>query len=231
MRELPAGADAVLLDFAADPDPAASVRAADIALRGALSDGRLHGVVDVVPTAKTILVQAGIGSGIDVLGIHRVLRTVGAPGPDDPATGAVPGIEIPVRYDGPDLADVAASLGLDDAAVIDLHHRTRWRVQFMGFAPGFGYLVPVDDPDNPLTRVGRRAEARTRVPAGSVAIAAGYSAVYPRASPGGWNLLGHSDITLWDTTAERPSLLTPGALVRFVNADAPAATRTGEGLG
>ncbi|GAA1481336.1 allophanate hydrolase subunit 1 [Gordonia sinesedis] len=222
MRELPAGPDAVLLDFAADPDPAASVRAADHALRIALSAGRLSTVTDVVPAAETVLITAESESGIDILGIHRVLRADGVgtdtTAAEHAATSDGPAIEIPVHYDGPDLDDVAAALGTDTATVVALHHGTRWRVQFMGFAPGFGYLVPVDDPDNPLTTVGRRAEPRTHVGTGAVAIAAGYSAVYPKDSPGGWNILGHSDIGLWNIDTDPPSLLTPGALVRFRDA-------------
>ncbi|HCS57200.1 MAG TPA: allophanate hydrolase [Gordonia polyisoprenivorans] len=173
MNELPAGRDAVLLDFGDDP---VAVRRAHRALRAATAAGDLPGVSEIVPSASTVLVQFELGSGADSLGIHRVLR------------GAV--------------AD-------DDA--------TRWRVQFMGFAPGFGYLVP-EDADNPLLRIGRRTQPRTRVPAGAVAVAAGYSAIYPRPSPGGWHLLGHSDIRLWDETSDPPSLLSPGTLVRFVDA-------------
>ena len=97
-----------------------------------------------------------------------------------------------------------------------LHTNTLWQVQFMGFAPGFGYLIPHDEPDHPLCTVGRRSESRTRVPRGAVAIAAGYSAVYPRVSPGGWQLLGATSMTMWDEAAVPPARLRPGSLVRFV---------------
>ena len=127
-------------------------------------------------------------------------------------------IVIGVTYDGPDLDAVAEFAGLDVDAVIDAHRETTWRVAFMGFAPGFGYLVPSRSGSGPLDAlrsVPRRAESRTSVPPGSVAVAAGYSAVYPRSSPGGWHLLGRSDIALWDVNATPPAILAPGRLVRF----------------
>ncbi|MGV9824031.1 5-oxoprolinase subunit B family protein [Gordonia sp. NPDC003429] len=219
MRELPAGADAVLLDFADDPDPSHAARRAVAALRDAVDTGALAGIEAVVPAAETVLVQGADDAGVDLLGIHRVLRaTDAADEPDRPGE-----MTIPVRYTGDDLADVASALGLGVDNVISAHRDTVWEVQFMGFAPGFGYLVPLDDPDNPLLRVPRRETARTRVPTGAVAIAAGYSAVYPRESPGGWNLLGHTSIRLWNPDASPPALLAPGSLVRFVDADAGTA--------
>ena len=213
MRELPAGHDAVMLDFSGDPAPADAVARATVALRAAQQAGTLH-IADVVPSAHTVLVQADRGAGIDTLGVHRALRL-------DPTDAAAHGsassqLEVPVVYDGPDLADVARVLGLGTERVVQLHTGTLWRVQFMGFAPGFGYLVPPGDEDHPLRDVGRRPESRTRVPRGAVAIAAGYSAVYPRVSPGGWHLLGRTSMTMWDESAVPPARLAPGALVRFV---------------
>ncbi|MGC5248774.1 5-oxoprolinase subunit B family protein [Gordonia sp. DT219] len=214
MNELPAGTDAVLLDF---EDDRPAVRRAERALRAASTTGMLRGVTEIVPSATTVLVQFELGFGADALGIHRVLRDASGPGD----TAAVPDdeITIPVHYDGADLTEVAQRLGLAADDVVVAHTDTVWRVEFMGFAPGFGYLVPADGRDNPLLRPGRRDEPRTRVPAGAVAVAAGYSAVYPAPSPGGWNLLGHTDIQLWDETSQRPSLLTPGALVRFTDVE------------
>ncbi|MGW5521210.1 5-oxoprolinase subunit B family protein [Gordonia sp. NPDC003950] len=213
MNELPAGPDAVLLDFSADDDPTLAVRHAESVLRQAHSAGALSTLTEIVPSATTVLVQFEGGSGADSLGIARVLRGAGR---DEVGSGdPVDEVRIVVRYDGADLDDVAQQVGTTVAGVIALHTRTRWRVQFMGFAPGFAYLVPDDDADNPLTRVRRRSEPRTRVPSGAVAVAAGYSAVYPRSSPGGWNLLGHTGITVWDESATPPSLLAPGTLVRF----------------
>lgn len=213
MRELPAGHDAVMLDFSGDPAPTEAVARATAALHAARTAGTLL-IADVVPSAQTVLVQADRGNGIDTLGVHRALRT----GDASVATagGADDELRIPVVYDGPDLADVARLLDVDIPRVVELHTNTLWQVQFMGFAPGFGYLIPHDEPDHPLCTVGRRSESRTRVPRGAVAIAAGYSAVYPRVSPGGWQLLGATSMTMWDEAAVPPARLRPGSLVRFV---------------
>lgn len=218
MDELPAGADAVLLDFAGEPDPNAAVRRTRRLLREAIAAGSLGRVDDIVPSAETVLVQFESGSGVDSLGIRRALRT--ASHHDATLEPAGPLVEIPVYYDGADIAEVANLLDLSESAVVDAHRRTCWRVEFMGFAPGFGYLVPEADSDNPLMQITRRNQPRTRVPAGSVAIAAGYSAIYPRESPGGWYLLGHTDIALWDEGCSPPATLTPGAQVTFVDAAA-----------
>ncbi len=215
MRVLPAGPDALLLDFGSDDDPAAAGEHAWRALSEALAAGALPTITDLVPGAHTLLVQAESGSGVDDLGVRRALRTATA------ATGraAEPDtVTIPVVYDGADLDAVAALIGTGPGEVADIHRRTLWQVRFMGFAPGFAYLTPTagsSDGPHPFHRIGRRPESRPRVPAGSVAIAAGYSAVYPRQSPGGWYLLGRTGVRLWDETADRPALLAPGTLVRF----------------
>ncbi|WP_026918795.1 5-oxoprolinase subunit B family protein [Gordonia shandongensis] len=222
MRELSAGADAVLLEF--DVDPAAQAHAAHVAraLRAAVDSGALS-PCDVVLTAHTILVEARPGAGLDELAVHRVARAAGAA--DVAATAAesveVADVLLPVVYDGADLADAAATAGVSVETLVRTHSSTLWRVQFMGFAPGFGYLVPhpgtpVDDA-RLLAAVPRRDEARPAVPAGSVAVAAGYSAVYPRSSPGGWHLVGRTDAVMWDSAAQPPALLTAGLTVRFVD--------------
>ncbi|MFT4126650.1 MAG: carboxyltransferase domain-containing protein [Gordonia sp. (in: high G+C Gram-positive bacteria)] len=210
MDALPAGPDAVLLDFADESNPSTLVRRAASAMRAAVDAGALARVAEVIPAATTLLVQFAIGSGADVLGVHRALREGAA---DDAEAAEAPVVEIGVHYDGADLAEVAATLGVDGAQVVAWHTGTTWRVEFMGFAPGFGYLVP--ESDCPLTTVGRRAEPRTRVPAGAVAVAAGYSAVYPRSSPGGWHLVGRTDRRLWDESSTPPTPLGPGTRVRF----------------
>ncbi len=220
MQELPAGPDAVLLDFADADDPARAVLESAIALRAAIADGRLVATEDVVPSASSILVQGKTSGGVDVLGIHRALRfaTTGA----DVADSTPSPVEIPVHYNGDDLDAVAGALDVSVDAVIAAHRGTEWVVQFMGFAPGFGYLVPASDAADTalagLLNLPRRPHARTRVPAGSVAIAAGYSAVYPRDSPGGWNLLGRTRISLWSEHDDPPAFLAPGTRVRFVDA-------------
>lgn len=123
----------------------------------------------------------------------------------------LPEIEVPVTYDGPDLAEVAELSGLTRAELIAAHTGTPWTVAFAGFAPGFAYLVGGDS----RLAVPRRDSPRTRVPTGAVGLAGEFSGIYPRESPGGWQLLGHTGLTMWDSRRERPSLLTPGATVRF----------------
>jgi KipI family sensor histidine kinase inhibitor len=118
-------------------------------------------------------------------------------------------VEIEVVYDGPDLDEVGELTGLGRAGVVEAHTATPWRVAFGGFAPGFAYLVGGD----PRLEVPRRAESRTSVPAGSVGLAGEFSGVYPRSSPGGWQLIGRTDAELWNL--ERGALLTPGCTVVF----------------
>ena len=121
-------------------------------------------------------------------------------------------VEIPVQYDGEDLADVAEILGCDADEVVDRHTGTTWTVAFCGFAPGFGYLTA----DEGSWDVPRRSSPRTKVPAGSVALAGPFSGVYPRESPGGWQLLGRTEVAAFDLAREPAALLRPGTRVRFV---------------
>jgi KipI family sensor histidine kinase inhibitor len=173
------------------------------AVRGA----RLSGVTEVVPGLNTLLVTIDPS-----LTTQKALRSALAdlsPREHDNTTGDHHVIDV--RYDGEDIDEVARLTGLTSAGVVAAHTGTPWRVAFCGFAPGFSYLVGGD----PRLRVPRRDEARVRVPAGAVAIAGEFSSVYPRVSPGGWQLLGHTDATLWDVDAEPPAVLLPGALVEF----------------
>ncbi|WP_347954944.1 carboxyltransferase domain-containing protein [Gordonia aichiensis] len=249
MRELPAGSDATLLDLHAEPFPEATAVRVARALRAAVDDGRLP-MCDVVVGADTVLVEALPGAGLDRLSILRIARDARAHAPGtDPATdSAASPLTVPTVYDGADLASAADLAGVSTDRLIRAHSRVVWTVQFMGFAPGFGYLVPHPDADADdtaiLARITRRAQSRPSVPAGSVAIAAGYSAVYPRTSPGGWFLLGHTDIPLWNSAANPPAALHAGRQVRFVPAraddahharrpaltPAPEASRTHAGL-
>ncbi len=121
-------------------------------------------------------------------------------------------IELRVRYDGPDLAAVAESCGFSPEELVARHLACRYRVGFIGFSPGFAYLLGGDAALQPP----RLAEPRTRVPAGALAIAGPYSAVYPRSSPGGWNLIGSCDEPIFDPTQNPPALLTAGTVVRLV---------------
>ncbi len=220
MRERPAGRGAVLLDFEATPAPRVAAARAAAALRVALAAGELPGVVDLIAAATTILVQGSPTTGLDHLALRRALRTGGEA--DSDGTGDE--VVIGVHYDGPDLHEAALALGWTPGAVVASHTSTRWRVEFVGFAPGFGYLVP-DDPEDrcPPCELPRRDESRPRVAAGSVAVAAGYSAVYPGVSPGGWNLLGHTDLPLWTPDTDPPTPLHAGTIVRFTDADRPGA--------
>jgi KipI family sensor histidine kinase inhibitor len=173
----------------------------------------LDGVRWVVPAATTVLVEHD-GRPMTIDAVNEATGAVGE------HITALPGdagtvVEIAVRYDGDDLPAVADLCGVDVAEVVALHTRRELVSAFCGFAPGFAYLTGLSEP---LAAVPRRPTPRTRVPAGAVAIAGGYSAVYPSASPGGWYLIGHTDAVLWDPTADVPALLPPGTRVRFVEA-------------
>lgn len=121
-------------------------------------------------------------------------------------------LRIDARYDGPDLADLAESLGVGAGELVSRHQSAEWTVAAIGFSPGFAYLT---SPDPLFAAVPRRPEPRSRVPAGSVALAAGMCAVYPSATPGGWQLIGSTDQVLFDVHADPPSALAPGDRVEF----------------
>jgi KipI family sensor histidine kinase inhibitor len=170
----------------------------------------LAGVVDVVPGERTLLVTVADPSHLAA--VRRALADVVA-SPSGGLTATT--VEIPVTYDGPDLADVAALTGLTEQQVVKAHLGTTWRVGFGGFAPGFAYLVGGD----PRLEVPRRSAPRPSVPAGAVGLAGRYSGIYPRSSPGGWQLIGRTDAVLFDPVADPPALLQPGTTVRFAVAD------------
>lgn len=188
-------------------DTTAEVLAWTEALRAA----RLPGVLDIVPASVTVLVKLDGPrfQGVTRQRIRRLRVAADALTADagDPAEDIV----IDVVYDGPDLAHVASRTGLSPAQVIHAHTSTRWRVGFGGFAPGFAYLIGGDE----RLRVPRRSEPRTSVPAGAVGLAGEFSAVYPRQSPGGWQIIGHTEAVLWDIDRPDPALLTQGRWVRF----------------
>ncbi len=202
----PYGDRGVLLELAHRHDPA---EAAD-AVAGwvaALEAAAIPGVIDLVPAACSVLVH--LAAGVAPQQIQPLVAAL-QPVRLEPGGSAEP-VVIPVIYDGPDLAEVAQLSGLAAAEVVAAHCASVWRVAFAGFAPGFGYLVGGD----PRLAVPRRPSPRTRVPEGAVAVAAGYSAVYPRSSPGGWQLIGRTELAMWDVTRAPPALLRPGAQVRF----------------
>lgn len=171
-------------------------------------------VVDVVPAARTLLLTVDDPVALDgVRAALTVLADTTEPTAEPPADGAE--VVLETRFDGPDLAEVAALAGLTIDEVVTAHTGSRWRVAFFGFSPGFAYLTGGD----PRLRVPRRREPRTRVPAGAVALAGDQAAVYPRESPGGWQLIGTTDAVLWDEHRDPPSLFRPGDVVRFVAVD------------
>ena len=185
-----------------------------LAVAGALRAAELPGVTDIIPGARTVLValsepthQAPTRTRLADIEVSAAAMSVRPDHAD---------VVIDVVYDGADLAAVAALVGMDTDGVVAAHTGALWRVGFGGFAPGFAYLVDGD----PVLSVPRRAEPRTQVPAGSVALAGEFSGVYPRESPGGWQLIGHTDAVLWDVDRTLPALLTPGMWVRFRAVDA-----------
>lgn len=170
-------------------------------------------MIELVPAARTLLVRLDP----TVLGLGAAETWLRGHPPDAPASPSdrsvsASALVIPVTYDGDDLAVVAAIWGCSPDAVADRHSRTEWVCAFIGFAPGFPYLVAVGDA---LPPVSRRDTSRPRVPAGSVALAAEYCGIYPRTSPGGWQLIGRTDVVLWDAVRDSPALVTPDTRVRF----------------
>jgi len=200
MKVLPVGDEALLVELPSG-DQAQALHAALLRRRAA---GELA-VREIVPAARTVLLD-GVAepSRLAVQLVGWGLPLV--------ADRAQEAIEIPVRYDGPDLPDVAALWGVPQDEAARIHAATEFRVAFCGFAPGFGYLAGLPD----RYAVPRRATPRTAVPAGSVALAGPYTGVYPRSSPGGWQLIGTTDTVLWDHARVPAALLAPGARVRFV---------------
>lgn len=206
MQFLPAGEGALLVEL---PDLAQT-----LALFQALQRQPLAGVDEAIPAARTLLLHyrpAAI-TAAQLAGRLRQLQRAGVAGPGaqgQAASGRL--VEIPVRYEGEDLEEVAALLGLTAAEVIERHTGSAYQAAFAGFAPGFVYLTGAD----PGFEVPRRQSPRTRVPAGSVALAGDFSAVYPSDSPGGWQLIGVTPCRMWDLQRAEPAFVQPGFRVRF----------------
>jgi KipI family sensor histidine kinase inhibitor len=189
MRLRPCGDRAVLLDCSSLEE----------------ATGWFAALIDLDPVlgAQTVLLR----------GSPAELRAVIAAREPEPSVATITADEVvlAVTYDGPDLAEVAALTGLTAEEVVAAHTGTAWTVGFCGFAPGFAYLTGGD----PRLRVPRRATPRPDVLAGAVGLAGEFSGVYPRSSPGGWQLIGHTDIDLFDVDRTPPALLQPGMRVRF----------------
>lgn len=198
-RTLPAGHHALLVEC----DDLADV----MALHRALDEATPAGVVDLVPAARTVLVTFDASTTRETVAaaVSRVGAGAGA------TTHPHREVVIPVTYDGADLADVAELTGIPVDEVVRRHQAAEHVVAFTGFAPGFAYIAGGD----PALHVPRRSTPRTRVPAGSIALAGEFTGTYPREGPGGWQLIGRTDAPLWDLRRDPPALLTPGTRVRF----------------
>lgn len=200
MRFLPCGDSGLLVEVEDLGDV--------LALYAELVEDPPEGVVDLVPAARTLMLRID-PTRADPQGVARAVRAVRPRRGHRPDAGLV---EVPVTYDGEDLAEVGRLTGLGERGVVEAHTSQEWTVAFCGFAPGFGYLVGTDD----RLAVPRRTVPRTRVPARSVALAGEFTGVYPRESPGGWQLIGRSTLEPWDLERDPPALLVPGSRVRFV---------------
>jgi KipI family sensor histidine kinase inhibitor len=203
MRLLPASTHSLLVeldDLSQTLGLLASLQAAPIA-----------GVEEIVPGARTLM----LAFDPDRINRATLVRELACRPLEAAVDGSAERVQIPVHYDGEDLAATAALLGITTQEVVQRHTGSDWFVAFSGFAPGFAYL---SGGDALLQRVPRRSSPRTRVPPGSVAVAGGFSGVYPKASPGGWQILGQTLVPMWDLDRDPPALLQPGQRVRFVDA-------------
>jgi KipI family sensor histidine kinase inhibitor len=228
----PVAEDALLLRFGdgIDINVNARVHAAAHAIRVA----NLAGIVDIAPAYATLLVRFDpLSRGGDALpeSVTKILGRGFQPG-DEPEASAPrkptrQHTEIPMCYGGDfgqDLDAIAQRAGMTPDQVIERHMRTEYTVAMLGFAPGFPYLLGLD----PALHTPRRANPRTRVPAGSVAIGGAQTGIYPRELPGGWNLIGRTPLALFDARRAPPCLLTPGDRVRFRAIDADEFRRLAE---
>lgn len=206
MSVRPFGDRAFLIELEQRVDPAIVARSRAIA-----DAWEARGLGPAVPAYSSAVVRFDPArtSHADAFAVAESIAVERSVPPEVPP-GAL--IEIPVRYDGPDLAETASRSGLDVAALVDLHAAGTYTAWFLGFLPGFAYLGPLD----PRIAAPRQASPRPRVPAGAVAVADGQTAIYPAESPGGWQLIGSTDLRLFDPTADPPARIRAGDRVRFV---------------
>ncbi|WP_149141404.1 urea amidolyase family protein [Gemmobacter caeruleus] len=204
MRFLPVSPRAVLVEL--------EDLAQTLALFDALTADPVAGVAEIVPAARTLLVRLAPGHATGPALVEAIMARQPAMRQGSDAVSEM--VEIPVTYDGADLADVAAHLGLSVAEVIAAHQAATWQVAFCGFAPGFAYMTG----DDPRFDLPRRPAPRTRIPAGSVALAGRFCGIYPQETPGGWQLIGRTEVPMWDLARDPPALLRPGVRARFVPA-------------
>ncbi len=210
----PLGESALLVTLADTASPEASARLAWLAER--LRDLRNPAITDVVPAYGALAVfldSTADASMADAAPLEARVRQLAMSIPTAPRESESAGRvhTIPVVYDGPDLDEVAKLAGLTCDEVVRHHAGRLYQAYFLGFVPGFAYLGPLDD----ALVLPRRIEPRRRVPAGSVAIAGAQTGIYPLETPGGWHILGRTDVVLFDPAGEPPSLIAAGDLVRF----------------
>jgi KipI family sensor histidine kinase inhibitor len=180
-----------------------------LAYTAALREADLLGVVDIVPASRTVLLKLECKRHMPAA--RQRIEKLRLTSAEDVDTSGDADVVIDVVYDGADLDEVGRITGLGAQGVVAAHTGTPWRVAFGGFTPGFAYLIGGDT----RLEVPRRDEPRTKVPAGSVALAGEFSGAYPRETPGVWQLIGHTDAVLWDLDRPDPALLTPGITVQF----------------
>lgn len=197
----------------------------------ALTAQPLAGQTSAIAAARTVLLEFATPRDA-----QRAVETLAGFSPAAAGQSTPREVTIDVIYDGEDLASTAEHLGISTEELINRHTSQAWMAAFGGFAPGFTYCVPTDagsseGAENFEWSVPRRANPRTAVPAGAVGLAGEFSAVYPRQSPGGWQLLGHTETPMWDPSAEHPALLNPGDIVRYraVRAEASGAASSNAG--
>jgi 5-oxoprolinase (ATP-hydrolysing) subunit B len=208
-----------MLDIAPLGDRALTIRLGDsmnealaaLARGVALRTRSLPGVRDAVPGYATVTLFFD-PSVTSFTALAEAAQAHASPDAAQPTSGAEH--VIPVRYDGPDLAEVAQRTDLPVSEVIARHQAGVYTVYLVGFVPGFAYLGELD----PSLALPRRDTPRPRVPAGSVAIAARQTAIYPLDTPGGWHVIGHTDVRLFDPQANPPAKFAAGDRVRFVAA-------------
>ncbi|MGH8794545.1 MAG: 5-oxoprolinase subunit B family protein [Stackebrandtia sp.] len=179
-----------------------------LGLYAALRRDPPEGVVELVPAARTVLVGFDPGR----TDLNRICAEVTRREGEQTSPAGAPEVEIPVRYDGADLDDVARMTGMSPRDVVARHTGGDYTAAFCGFSPGFAYITGLD----PLLHVPRHPTPRTKVPPGAVALADRYTGVYPRSSPGGWRVVGHTDMPVWDLDRDPPAVLSPGTRIRFV---------------
>ncbi|WP_320198575.1 5-oxoprolinase/urea amidolyase family protein [Agrobacterium sp. rho-13.3] len=205
MRFLPVSLTTLLVELA-DLDQT-------LALFASLDADPVEGIEETVPAARTLMIRFR-PEKITAQALAADIATRDLSAKIAPSDNLV---EIPVHYDGEDLADVAELTGLSVEEVIQRHTDSEFTVAFCGFAPGFGYLVGGD----PALHVPRRQSPRTRIPMGSVALAGAFSGVYPQNSPGGWQILGTTPLKMWDIERDPGALFQPGYRVRFFDMNKP----------